>query len=312
MPVIHRQTGRMPTRRAVLLGGAGVATAGVLGAGAVYEGVLPGRPQLQARLGLNGDVGTVPDVQPADVQTGSFVSERRGGVDTGYRIITSVGAWRGPVPRCRSSWLSTGAAATAGRWSARTSTSRSSSRPTSRGGAPFAIATVDGGTSYWHERPDGEDAGAMVVDEFLPLLAEHGLPATPATGSACSGGRWAGTAHCGSAVSSDRIVWPPSARVSPAMWSDPQDASRSGFDDAAEYDAFTVQGHQDDLAGIPVRIDCGTGDQFYRAVQDYAEAFPDDADVSATFEPGAHDPDYWRRVLPAQLDFLGRHLTAPE
>ncbi len=40
---------------------------------------------------------------------------------------------------------------------------------------PFAIATVDGGTTYWHPRPNGEDAGGMVVDEFLPLLAEQGL-----------------------------------------------------------------------------------------------------------------------------------------
>ncbi len=40
---------------------------------------------------------------------------------------------------------------------------------------PFAIASVDGGTSYWHKRPDGEDAGAMVTDEFIPLLHRHGL-----------------------------------------------------------------------------------------------------------------------------------------
>jgi hypothetical protein len=92
------------------------------------------------------------------------------------------------------------------------------------------------------------------------------------------------------------------------MWSDPEDASRSGFEDAAEYERFTVQGRQEDLAGIAVRIDCGTGDQFYRAVEDYAGDFPSDADVDATFEAGAHDPDYWRRVLPGELAFLGRHL----
>jgi lipoyl(octanoyl) transferase len=40
---------------------------------------------------------------------------------------------------------------------------------------PFAIATVDGGTTYYHPRPSGEDAGAMVLDEFLPMLADHGL-----------------------------------------------------------------------------------------------------------------------------------------
>src|SRR3954447_10669133 len=43
---------------------------------------------------------------------------------------------------------------------------------------PFAVATADGGTTYWHPRPNGEDAGAMVVDELLPLLAAHGLDTT--------------------------------------------------------------------------------------------------------------------------------------
>jgi hypothetical protein len=36
--------------------------------------------------------------------------------------------------------------------------------------------------------------------------------------------------------------------------------------------------------------------------------FPDDADVTSTFEPGGHTPGYWRRMLPAQLDFLGRRV----
>jgi S-formylglutathione hydrolase FrmB len=72
-----------------------------------------------------------------------------------------------------------------------------------------------------------------------------------------------------------------------------------------------VVGHQEDLAGIPVRIDVGTGDPFYRDAQDYVAALrerrgPDDADVQSSFEPGAHDPAYWRRMLPAELAFLSR------
>jgi S-formylglutathione hydrolase FrmB len=299
----------MPTRRAVLLGGAGLAAVGaVAGGAAVYEGVLPGRPQLQARLGLNGEVGMVPDVQPATVETGSFVSERRGYVETGYRIITPVGTKTSlPV-----------VVALHGRGS----NSRTLVGPdfhvekfleahVEAGGAPFAIATVDGGTSYWHERPDGEDAGAMVVEEFLPLLAERGLPgAAERIGLLGWSMGGYGALRLGGLLGADRVA--AVCAVSPAMWSNSEDASRSGFVDAAEYDEYKVQGHQADLAGIPVRIDCGTGDQFYRAVQDYADAFADDADVSATFEPGAHDPDYWRRVLPAQLDFVGRHLADRE
>ena len=43
------------------------------------------------------------------------------------------------------------------------------------GVAPFALAAVDGGNGYWHRRASGDDSGAMVLDEFLPLLADHGL-----------------------------------------------------------------------------------------------------------------------------------------
>ncbi len=300
----------MPSRRAVLLGGAGVAAVGAVGVGAgVYEGVLPGRPQLQARLGLNGDAGKVPDVRPATVETGTFTSAKRGGVETGFRVITPVGATTGlPV-----------VVALHGRGS----NSRTLVGPdfhierfledhVERGGAPFAIATVDGGQSYWHTRPDGEDAGAMVVEELLPMLAARGLRAATTDRIGLLG--WSmggyGALHLGGLLGPDRVA--AIAAVSPAMWADPADASRSGFADAAEYDAFTVQGRQDELVDIPVRIDCGTGDQFYRAVEDYADAFPDRADVTATFEPGAHDPEYWRRVLPAELEFLGARVASTE
>jgi len=304
--VIHRHTGRMPSRRAVLLGGAGATVAGLAGVGAgVYEGLLPGRPQLQALLGLNGEAGTVPDVEPASVEEGSFVSERRGGVETGFTIVTPLGSPAAlPV-----------VVALHGRGSDHRSLvgpkfriERFLEDHVERGGEPFAIATVDGGQSYWHERPSGEDAGAMVVDELLPMLVERGLRAAPTDRIGLLG--WSmggyGALRLGGLLGAERVA--AVAAVSPAMWSDPDDASVSGFDDAAEYERFTVQGRQEDLAGIAVRIDCGTGDQFYRAVEDYAGDFPSDADVTAAFEPGAHDPDYWRRVLPGELDFLGRHL----
>ena len=298
----------MPTRRAVLLGGAGATLAGAVGVGVgVREGVLPGRPQLQSRLGLNGEAGKVPDVQPAAVEVGSFVSERRGGVETGFRVITPVGPAAGlPV-----------VVALHGRGS----NSRTLVGPdfhierfleahVESGGAPFAIATADGGTSYWHERPSGEDAGAMIVDELLPMLVERGLRATAQDRIGLLG--WSmggyGALRLGGLLGPGRVA--AVCAVSPALWSDPDDASSSGFQDAAEYDEFTVQGRQRDLDGIAVRIDCGTGDQFYRAVQDYVAAFPAEADVSGGFEPGAHDPDYWRRVLPGELEFLAAQVAS--
>jgi S-formylglutathione hydrolase FrmB len=93
---------------------------------------------------------------------------------------------------------------------------------------------------------------------------------------------------------------------SPALWSDPGAASASGFASASEYDEYSVFHEQADLEAVPVRVDVGTGDPFYRDVQDYVAGFPNGADVTGTFEPGGHTPGYWRRMLPTQLDFLAR------
>jgi S-formylglutathione hydrolase FrmB len=96
------------------------------------------------------------------------------------------------------------------------------------------------------------------------------------------------------------------AVLSPAIWRDPADASTSGFADAAEYERYTVFGHQADLDGMAVRVDCGTDDPFYPEDRAYVAGF--DRPVTATFRAGAHDTTYWARMMPAQLAFVGRRL----
>ena len=291
----------MLSRRALLLGSTTAGAVLVAGAAAgVEQGVLPGRPWLQATLHLNGAAGKVPDVEPGPVETGSFVSSARLGAETGWCLIHPPGhheqlplvvALHGLGEDDRSllgpsfgldRYL---AAAVAG------------------GVPPFAIAAADGGTSYWHQRPDGEDASAMVTDELLPLLRGHGVRTGRIGLLGWSMGGY-GALRLAGELGADRVA--AVAAASPAIWSDPGDASRSGFEDAEEYEKYSVVGHQDDLDGIAVRIDVGTGDPFYRDVQDYVGGFPESADVTSTFEPGAHDPAYWRRMLPAELAFLGR------
>jgi len=277
------------SRRALLSGGAGLAAAAA-GAGlGVVEGELPGRPWLQARLGLNGEAGVVPDVRPGPVTSGSFVSERRLGTPTGWSILRPPGE-DSPLPVVvalhglgQDHATLTGAAFRLDRFLA---------AATSAGVAPFAIAAVDGGTTYWHPRPNGEDAGAMVVEEFLPLLEQRGLRTAPIGLIGWSMGGYAAL-RLGGLLGPDRVA--AVAAVSPAIWTDPDHASESGFTDAAEYERFTVVGRQRDLTALPVRVDCGTGDAFYRDVEDYVAGFPGDADLTITFEPGAHDAAYWRR-----------------
>jgi S-formylglutathione hydrolase FrmB len=288
------------SRRTLLLGGTATAAALVVGAGVgVEQGALPGRPWAQAHLGLNGEPGKVPDVAPGPVETGSFVSQARLGADTGWTIIRPPGS-TGRLPVV---------IALHGRGEDHASLvdptfglDRYLAAAVADGSPPFAIAAPDGGTSYWHPRPDGEDASAMVVDEFLPLLRKQGLDTDRIGLLGWSMGGY-GALRLAGLLGADRVVAVVAA--SPAIWQDPGAASTAGFADSEEYERYSVIGHQDVLAGIAVRVDCGTGDPFYRDVQDYVAAFPEGADVTSTFEPGAHDRAYWRRMLPDELAFLG-------
>lgn len=286
----------------MLLGGATAAVV-VVGTGAgVEQGVLPGRPWLQAHLGLNGEAGVIPDVEAGPVETHTFVSQHRLGAETGWCLIRPPGRHTDLPVVVALHGLGQDAATLVG---PSMGLGRYLAAAVATGVPPFAIAAADGGTSYWHPRPDGEDAGAMVVDELLPLLAEQRLRATTSDRIGLIG--WSmggyGALRLGGLLGPDRVAGVVAS--SPAIWSDADEASSSGFSDAAEYEEYTVVGQQGDLTGIAVRVDCGTGDPFYRDVQDYVGAFPDDADVTSTFEPGAHDPAYWRRMLPDQLAFLG-------
>jgi enterochelin esterase-like enzyme len=293
------------SRRSLLLGGTAAGlTLVASGAYGVEQGVLPGRPWLQAHLGLNGDAGVVPDVRPGPVETGSFVSSARLGKETGWCLIHPPGH-HGHLPVVVAlHGLGEDAASLVG---PDFGLDRFLAAAVAAGVPPFAIAAADGGRSYWHLRPDGEDAGAMVVDELLPILRDRGADTRRIGLMGWSMGGY-GALRLAGLLGPRRVAVV--VATSPAIWSDPADASKSGFDDADEYRRYSVLGHQDDLDGIAVRVDCGTGDPFYRDVQDYVAGLkdrrgPDDADVRSSFEPGAHDPAYWRRVLPAELAFLG-------
>jgi hypothetical protein len=65
-------------------------------------------------------------------------------------------------------------------------------------------------------------------------------------------------------------------------------------------------GRQGDLDGIGVRVDCGREDPFYPADRSYVDGFS--RPVTSTFGDGAHDAAYWTRMVPAQLEFVGRRL----
>jgi dienelactone hydrolase len=287
------------TRRDLLLsaGAAAVAvgTAGVL----VEEEVLPGKYRLRRALGMTGASGRIPDVTPGRVISGTFVSRHRLGASVGWSII-----YPGPRPERLPVMLSLHGIG-GDHTTAITDLGLDRFLPAAAdaGVPPFAIATVDGGTTYYHPRPQGEDAGAMVLDELLPLLTERGLDTRRLAFQGWSMGGY-GSLRLAPIVGLPRVR--AVAALSPALWTNPDDASASGFADAAEYERYSVMGHQRELDGIPVRVDCGREDPFYEADRAYVDGF--DRPVTATFEDGAHDDAYWTRMVPAQLAFAGRRL----
>ena len=297
----------MPTRRAVLLGGAGATAVGMVGIGAgIEQGMLPGRPWLQQHVGLNGEDGVIPDIEAAPVLQESFTSAARGGLETGWSLIRPPGVGDGPLPLVVAlHWLGADHRTLTG---PQLGLDRYLAQHVHDGRRPFAIVAADGGRGYWHPHDD-DDAGQMVISELLPRAVRSGhslLPAAMGFLGWSMGGygalRLAGIAGAGGASA---VV-----ASSPALWADAGDASGTGFSTAAEYEEYSVFDQQKTLNGMPVRVDVGTGDPFYRDVQQYADGFPSDAELTTTFEPGGHTPGYWRRMLPDQLAFLGKGFDA--
>ena len=65
------------------------------------------------------------------------------------------------------------------------------------------------------------------------------------------------------------------------------------------------------LRGLPVRVDCGRQDPFYEADVAFTETLPEPP--AGGFEPGGHNDDYWTRVAPAEIDWIGAQfaVTSP-
>ena len=272
------------------------AGAGVYG---VDEGVLPGRSWLYRHLGPSGEAGVVPDVSPGRTVSGSFRSDARLGQGCGWTIGFPPGEVRDlPVVVVLHGRGNDHASAFSRNY---LGLDRFLAASVRAGGTPFALASVDGGETYWHARDNGEDAGAMVVDEFIPLLAKHGLDTSRVGFLGWSMGGYGALALAGKLGRARTVAV---AAESPALWHDFADTAPGAFDSPSDFTESAVFGRQDALDGIKVRVDCGEGDPFYAATRDYVGGFT--VPPSGGFQPGGHDVDYWRRMAPAQLRFLGR------
>jgi hypothetical protein len=296
----RRQTG--VGRRTVLLGGLGglgaLATVGVV---AATGGLAGNRSTPSTPSPRPSTVAPTADRRAGKRVSGSFVSAARRGARCGWTL-----AYPDPLPdplRVLVVLHGRGADHTYG-FDNGLHLDQVLAAAIAAGTRPFAIASVDGGDTYWHRRASGEDAGAMVTDEFIPMLATRGVDTARVAFLGWSMGGY-GSLSLASRLGATRVA--AVAAESPAIWLRAGDSAPGAFDDARDFDDHTVFGRQRRLAGIPLRIDCGTGDFFYDATREYVASLT--PRPAGGFQPGAHDMTYWRARAPEQLAFAGTHLA---
>jgi S-formylglutathione hydrolase FrmB len=270
---------RMPelSRRAVL--GLGVSAAGAAALGTL---VAAGP----------GDAEPAPVAAPT-MNTGSFVSAARGGATTNWAIARPPGQTGALRPLIALHGKGSDAATVmAG------GVEQGLAQAVAAGLPPFAVVAVDGGGSYWHRRASGADSGAMVLDELIPLLGDQGLDTSRVAFLGWSMGGY-GALLLGGRLGPARTA--AICAVSPALWLTPGAAAPGAFDGADDFAANSVFG-MPGLASIPIRVDCGDGDPFYAATQQFIASLP--TPPAGGFSPGGHDPSFWSAQLPAELTWI--------
>lgn len=156
----------------------------------------------------------------------------------------------------------------------------------------YALAAIDGAETYWHSDGSGTDTGAMVQEDFIPLLAAQGLPVQRVglTGYSMGG---LGSLLLAERLGSSRVFGV--APMSAAVW---EAGGKGGVEGAAQQE---VRAQASRLAGIPVRIVCGTEDELLDVNGTMAALIPHS---TTEWTAGGHDFGYWGPALKRQLEWL--------
>jgi enterochelin esterase-like enzyme len=300
---------RMPelSRRAILRLGVGAA-AGAAGAYAlgtvlrVPSTSVAGPPVAMTSAGA--PLAPPPPLEPPPTAApayidGSFVSAARGGVPTNWAIARPPGqtAALHPVIALHGKGQDAAGVMAGG-------VEQGLAQAVQAGIPPFALVAVDGGGGYWHKRASGEDSGAMVLNELIPMLSSQGLDTSRVGFLGWSMGGY-GALLLGARLGPARTA--AICAVSPALWTSSGAAAPGAFDGADDYAANTVWGLPQ-LGSIPIRIDCGDSDPFYSATKQFIAQLP--SPPSGGFSPGGHDGGFWSSQLPAEIAWMAPLLTA--
>lgn len=292
------------SRRRLLTAGAGLAVLGGLAACGREDA---GEISNQA-FANHPDDGLPPMPEPSDdgppLMSGSFTSAKMAGRETRWMVSRPAGV-TGTLPVV----LVAHALQTNERsiFSPRLGMHRVLQDYVDEGNPPFALASADVGANYYHRRTDGADGGAMLLDEFLPMLAANDELQLSTDRIGLFG--WSmggyGALRLAAALGAPRVAGV--AVSSPALWADPNNFPSRAFDSQADYQANSLFGEQKKFSKIPLLISIGSSDQFFTYTRQWAAGLQPPAAFGTT--AGGHTNRYWRSVMPEQVAFLGRELA---
>ncbi|MGE2815629.1 alpha/beta hydrolase-fold protein [Mycobacterium heidelbergense] len=295
------------SRRAVLGLGIGVAA----GAAGAYGLDILFQPRASQAMPVSGastqvPLAPAPPLEPAPpaqaaptMTTGSFVSAARGGISTNWAIARPPGQTKAlrPVIALHGKGSDASTVMAGG-------VEQGLAQAVNAGLPPFAVVAVDGGGGYWHKRASGEDAGAMVLNELIPMLDGQHLDTSRVAFLGWSMGGY-GALLLGGRLGPARTA--AICAVSPALWLSSGAAAPGAFDGADDFAANSVFG-MPALASIPIRVDCGDSDPFYAATKQFIAQLPNPP--AGGFSPGGHTAEFWSAQLPAELTWMAPLLTA--
>jgi pimeloyl-ACP methyl ester carboxylesterase len=241
-----------------------------------------------------------PSAQPSPTMvTGSFVSAARGGISTNWAIARPPGQTKAlrPVIALHGKGSDASTVMAGG-------VEQGLAQAVNAGLPPFAVVAVDGGGGYWHKRASGEDAGAMVLNELIPMLDGQSLDTSRVAFLGWSMGGY-GALLLGGRLGLARTA--AICAVSPALWLSSGAAAPGAFDGPDDFSANSVFG-MPALASIPIRVDCGDSDPFYAATRQFIAQLPNPP--AGGFSPGGHTGEFWTSQLPAELTWMAPLLTA--
>ena len=296
----------MVSRRVFLLGALG--TAVLAGTGsyiAIEDDVLPGRIRLAELVGTCDVDARPPSGSVGPIKTGTFTSAARRR-DVGWSLALPPGQ-TSPIDLPFVLVLH-------GRGGDHTTAfdqlglHRFLAAHVQAGGAPFALASVDGGDGYWHPRVNGDDPLLMLATEFVPMLATLGVRTASVGVLGWSMGGYGALLLARQAHRGDLhgVTVAAAAAGSPALFGSFRHSAKGAFDDAADFATYGTLADQPDVGATPLYVACGTDDAFTTETKRYR------ANVSPTpagrIGRGCHTDGYWRSLAADQITFLAAHL----